>query len=143
MTVTVPSPVLHAFEAADRLAGERFPYRFGGGHNQLFAPSAGPLGEHGGYDCSGWCSVILHDAGILGTAFPLNTHGFETWGHPGEGAFMTLWVINQREREHCFLEFKIPGHLRTKRFSQAAHTGTICGWSQFMETAGYTPRSRP
>lgn len=129
----------HAYQDAQRLASERFPYRFGGGHNRLFMPSAG---EPPGYDCSGWCSVILHDAGLLGTPAPLGTHELARWGAPGEGEHMTLWVINEHELEHCFLEFRMPGH--PPQFSRGAHTGTVCGWSPFpLVTAGYSPRRRP
>jgi hypothetical protein len=51
---------------------------------------------------------------------------------------MTLWVVNiPGELEHCFLEFKIPGH---HRWWAARHTGTIVGWVPNLLTDGYHPR---
>src|SRR5271165_5660657 len=108
----MPQPskeILACFSAAYSEALKRIPYVYGGGHTK-FGPTIGVWDSSiVGYDCSGWASYILHKGGILYSEVPLNTHGFENWGLPGRGEFMTLWVRNAREEEHCFLEFTLPG----------------------------------
>lgn len=135
--MSVPTSVQTAFADADWRASQRWPYTFGGGHGSHFQPSGNPMG----YDCSGWVSTILHHAGILGHSEALGTHELEDWGLPGEGQFMTVWVINVPGLEHTFIEFKLPAH-PSKRWSAANHTGTVCGWVPWMDPAGYTPRRR-
>lgn len=114
--------------ALDKL---RLPYVFGGGH-----PGFGPSG--GGYDCSGWASAILRAGGILESSVALDTEGLENWGLSGQGEHLTLWVINNSNENHCFLDFRIP--LKRHRWSEAGHTGSICGWRNVMITTGFTPR---
>jgi len=139
-----PDPhVLKAFNTADALAGKDYPYVFGGGHPGFGPSGIGPSGAPlVGYDCSGWVSAILHAGEILEhPTGALGTHELARWGEPGQGEFLTLWVVNNVVIEHCFLEFKLAEHT-DKRFSMAARTGTICGWFPEMSTAGYTPRRR-
>jgi|ERR1700722_2728402 len=137
---TVPNSVLLCFGAAKNLAKYRDPYQFGAGH-----PYPGYIdgikSNTKNYDCSSWVSDILRHGLLLDSSVALDTAEFLNWGEAGEGEFMTVWVINGPELQHCFLEFKILGEEQF-RWSMAAHTGTICGWYKEVSTKGYSPRRR-
>lgn len=132
----VPQSIWDCFVAARNLAYLKLPYEWSGGH-----PGPGLTDGQRGYDCSGWSSDILRHGGILESNEALDTLELASWGEPGEGKYMTVWVINGPELEHTFVEFKIPGY-EQYRWSMAAHTGTICGWYKGLSTKGYTARRR-
>lgn len=82
----MPAPVHRAVTAANRLQSK--PYIWGGGHVYL---------EDRGYDCSGSVSYVLFNAGLL--RGPLTARGFLSYGEPGPGRFITLYVKN----DHVFV----------------------------------------
>jgi peptidoglycan hydrolase CwlO-like protein len=57
------------------------PYIWGGGHGSFHAS---------GYDCSGSVSYALAAAGLLTS--PLDSTGFESWGEPGPGKWITVYA---------------------------------------------------
>jgi hypothetical protein len=65
------------------------PYIWGGGHRNL---------EDYGYDCSSAVSYLLIKAGLLGRV--LNTRSLASYGEPGPGRFVTLWV---KPGSHVFM----------------------------------------
>jgi hypothetical protein len=129
-----PESVLVTYSTADALAALLYPYAWDGGHEQLGVASAGPPA---GFDCTGWADAILDGGNLLGRPDAPNTEGLEDWGEPGEGRWLTLWLIDTPELQHCVLEFKLPFK---HRWTVAAHTGTICGWVTSFSTAGYHAR---
>jgi peptidoglycan hydrolase-like protein with peptidoglycan-binding domain len=75
---SAPYAVQQVVAAANRIVGK--PYKYGGGHGKW---------EDTGYDCSGSVSYALHGAGLLST--PLTSGGFESWGDPGQGTWITIY----------------------------------------------------
>ena len=82
----LPLAVARAVAAANELQGK--PYVWGGGHRAL---------HDRGYDCSGSVSYVLHKAGLL--RGPLTSKGFKSYGAPGPGRFITLYVSHN----HVFI----------------------------------------
>lgn len=74
-----PPVIREVIAAANRIA--RKPYVYGGGHASF---------DSYGYDCSGSVSYALHGGGLLSS--PLDSTGFETYGSPGPGRWITLWT---------------------------------------------------
>src|SRR4051794_24776494 len=73
-------PVVKAIVAAgNRIATK--PYKYGGGHGRW---------EDSGYDCSGSLSYAFHGAGLLATS--MDSTGFESWGDPGKGQWVTIFA---------------------------------------------------
>jgi peptidoglycan hydrolase-like protein with peptidoglycan-binding domain len=75
----IPTAVLRAIRAADRIATR--PYRYGGGHRSF---------HDSGYDCSGSVSYVLHAAGRLRA--PLDSGQLMSWGSPGRGRWITVYA---------------------------------------------------
>ena len=74
-----PLAVRGAIEAANQI--DNLPYIWGGGHGSFTAS---------GYDCSGAVSFALHGGGLLSS--PLDSTGFEVWGVPGAGNWITVFA---------------------------------------------------
>jgi peptidoglycan hydrolase CwlO-like protein len=74
-----PLAVRGAIEAANQI--DDLPYIWGGGHGSFTSS---------GYDCSGAVSFALHGGGLLSS--PLDSTGFETWGEPGAGNWITVFA---------------------------------------------------
>jgi peptidoglycan hydrolase CwlO-like protein len=74
-----PLAVRGAIEAANQI--DNLPYIWGGGHGSFTAS---------GYDCSGAVSFALHGGGLLSS--PLDSTGFEVWGAPGAGNWITVFA---------------------------------------------------
>jgi peptidoglycan hydrolase CwlO-like protein len=74
-----PLAVRAAIEAANQI--DDLPYIWGGGHGSFTAS---------GYDCSGAVSFALHGGGFLSS--PLDSTGFEVWGEPGAGNWITVFA---------------------------------------------------
>jgi peptidoglycan hydrolase CwlO-like protein len=74
-----PLAVRAAIEAANQI--DDLPYIWGGGHGSFTSS---------GYDCSGAVSFALHGGGLLSS--PLDSTGFETWGEPGAGDWITVFA---------------------------------------------------
>jgi hypothetical protein len=120
------------FDKADELNRLRLPYVFGGGHNPQFKPDPG-------VDCSSFASIVLRAGGLLAiprAPMPLVTQAFESWGVPGEGQLLTVWVLDNATTHHCALEFF---HVH---WAQATHEGGPVGWAPFSP-AGFNPRHWP
>jgi cell wall-associated NlpC family hydrolase len=74
-----PAAVAQVIAAGNAIAG--LPYIWGGGHGSFQAS---------GYDCSGSVSYALAAAGLLNS--PLDSTGFESWGDPGPGRWITVYA---------------------------------------------------
>jgi hypothetical protein len=99
------------------------PYIWGGGHGSFQAS---------GYDCSGSVSYALAAAGLLSS--PLDSTGFESWGDPGPGRWITVYA----NAGHAFMV--VAGW----RFDTVALAETGTRWSQTMaSTAGFVARHPP
>jgi cell wall-associated NlpC family hydrolase len=74
-----PLQVREVIAAGNAIA--TLPYIWGGGHGSFQSP---------GYDCSGSVSYALAAAGLLSS--PLDSTGFESWGLPGPGKWITVYA---------------------------------------------------
>jgi peptidoglycan hydrolase-like protein with peptidoglycan-binding domain len=116
----IPSAVLRAIRAGDRIA--RMPYRYGGGHGSF---------EDSGYDCSGSVSYVLHGAGLLSS--PLDSSAFMSYGAPGPGEHITIYA----NPGHVFMT------INGRRFD-TGNGGNGNRWAGGSRpTAGFTVRHPP
>jgi peptidoglycan hydrolase CwlO-like protein len=74
-----PAAVAQVIAAGNAIA--TLPYIYGGGHASFHAD---------GYDCSGSVSYALAAAGLVSS--PMVSGGFETWGDPGPGRWITIYA---------------------------------------------------
>ena len=117
-----PSVVAAVIQAGNAIA--KTPYKWGGGHG-AWADT--------GYDCSGSVSFALAGAGLL-TA-PLDSTGFEHWGAPGPGRWITVYA----NATHAFM---VVAGLRFDTGGLDAPTRTR--WQPTMRsTAGFVARHPP
>jgi hypothetical protein len=117
---SAPMRLQHAVYAANTLQNK--PYVRGGGHSRV---------EDSAYDCSGSVSYVLIKAGLLRS--PLSSAAFASYGEPGPGRFITIWV---KPGEHVFMT--ICG-LRMDTSGQV--TGEGPRWrTKSRSYAGFTPR---
>jgi cell wall-associated NlpC family hydrolase len=128
------SAVGRAYARADAIDKQNRGYVWGGGH--------GSFNDSRGYDCSGFVSSCLNAAGLL-SGSPQATGGLVSWGQPGRGKHMTVWVKENGipHQSHTFIIFNLKG---TDRYAEAgggnsAHTG----WHSPRSTAGFVPRHWP
>ncbi|HWF56206.1 MAG TPA: hypothetical protein VG223_16325 [Solirubrobacteraceae bacterium] len=99
------------------------PYIWGGGHGSFQAP---------GYDCSGSVSYALAAAGLLSS--PLDSTGFESYGDPGPGRWITIYA----NADHAWMV--VAGW----RFDTVALAETGTRWAQGGgEFAGMVVRHPP
>ncbi len=99
------------------------PYIWGGGHGSFQAA---------GYDCSGSVSYALAAAGLLSS--PLDSTGFESYGDPGPGRWITIYA----DAGHAWME--VAGW----RFDTVAQAETGTRWAQGGgEFAGMVERHPP
>lgn len=137
-----PPEILACYTRMVAIDAAELPYIFGGGHGPGFGPTLGLVegNTRPGYDCSGAVSAALHAGGILEhPSGPLATPELMHWGLPGEGKFLTVWVHNSENVNHCVIEVK---GLGPHRFWEAGHTGMLVGWITGFDTTNYTPRRR-
>jgi peptidoglycan hydrolase CwlO-like protein len=113
-----PAAVAQVIAAGNAIA--TLPYVWGGGHGSFHAS---------GYDCSGSVSYALAAAGLLSS--PLDSTGFESWGEPGPGKWITVYA----NAGHAFMV--VAGW----RFDTVALAEGGTRWSQTMtSTAGFVAR---
>ncbi len=113
-----PAAVAQVIAAGNAIA--TLPYVWGGGHGSFHAS---------GYDCSGSVSYALAAAGLLSS--PLDSTGFESWGAPGPGKWITVYA----NAGHAFMV--VAGW----RFDTVALAEGGTRWSQTMaSTAGFVAR---
>ena len=113
-----PAAVAQVIAAGNAIA--TLPYIWGGGHGSFHAS---------GYDCSGSVSYALAAAGLLSS--PLDSTGFESWGEPGPGKWITVYA----NAGHAFMV--VAGW----RFDTVALAEGGTRWSQSMaRTAGFVAR---
>jgi cell wall-associated NlpC family hydrolase len=74
-----PAAVREVIAAGNAIA--TLPYVYGGGHASFHAD---------GYDCSGSVSYALAAAGLVTS--PMASGGFESWGDPGPGRWITVYA---------------------------------------------------
>jgi peptidoglycan hydrolase CwlO-like protein len=74
-----PAAVAQVIAAGNAIA--TLPYIYGGGHASFHA---------NGYDCSGSVSYALAAAGLVSS--PMVSGGFESWGDPGPGRWITVYA---------------------------------------------------
>jgi hypothetical protein len=119
-TGNMPAVVARVIAAANAIAG--LPYRWGGGHGS-FHDSA--------YDCSGSVSYALAAGGLLSS--PLDSTGFESWGAPGPGRWITVYANSG----HAFMI------IAGRRFDTSG-LGSGSRWaSGSRSTAGFVARHPP
>lgn len=117
---TAPQALQFAVYAANTLQNK--PYVFGAGHRNI---------EDSAYDCSSSTSYILIKAGLLNRC--LSSKEFASYGQPGEGRFITIWV---KPGSHVFMT--ICG-LRMDTSGQV--TGEGPRWrTKGRSYAGFSPR---
>jgi hypothetical protein len=113
-----PAAVAQVIAAGNAIA--TLPYVWGGGHGSFHAS---------GYDCSGSVSYALAAAGLLSS--PLDSTGFESWGAPGPGKWITVYA----NAGHAFMV--VAGW----RFDTVALAEGGTRWSQTMaSTSGFVAR---
>jgi peptidoglycan hydrolase CwlO-like protein len=116
-----PQAVAQVIAAGNAIA--TLPYVWGGGHGSFQAS---------GYDCSGSVSYALAAAGLLSS--PLDSTGFESWGAPGPGQWITVYANSG----HAFMV--VAGW----RFDTVALSQGGTRWSQSMaDTSSYVARHPP
>ncbi len=116
-----PAAVAQVIAAGNAIA--TLPYIWGGGHGSFHAS---------GYDCSGSVSYALAAAGLLSS--PLDSTGFESWGLPGPGRWITVYA----NATHAWMA--VAGW----RFDTVALAESGTRWSQSMaSTAGFVARHPP
>jgi peptidoglycan hydrolase CwlO-like protein len=116
-----PAAVAQVIAAGNAIA--TLPYIWGGGHGSFQA---------NGYDCSGSVSYALAAAGLLSS--PLDSTGFESWGDPGPGRWITVYA----NAGHAFMV--VAGW----RFDTVALAEGGTRWSQSMAgTSGFVARHPP
>jgi cell wall-associated NlpC family hydrolase len=108
-----PAAVAQVIAAGNAIA--TLPYVWGGGHGSFHAS---------GYDCSGSVSYALAAAGLLTS--PLDSTGFESWGDPGPGKWITVYA----NAGHAFMV--VAGW----RFDTVALAEGGTRWSQSMASTG-------
>lgn len=102
-----PPAVAQVIAAGNAIA--TLPYIWGGGHGSFQAS---------GYDCSGSVSYALAAAGLLSS--PLDSTGFESWGDPGPGRWITVYA----NADHAWMQ--VAGW----RFDTVALASGGTRWSQ-------------
>jgi peptidoglycan hydrolase CwlO-like protein len=113
-----PTAVAQVIAAGNAIA--TLPYVWGGGHGSF---------HDSGYDCSGSVSYALAAAGLLSS--PLDSTGFESWGQPGPGQWITVYA----NAGHAFMV--VAGW----RFDTVALSAGGTRWTQSMtDTSGYVAR---
>ena len=116
-----PAAVAQVIAAGNAIA--TLPYIWGGGHGSFQAS---------GYDCSGSVSYALAAAGLLSS--PLDSTGFESWGLPGPGRWITVYA----NAGHAWME--VAGW----RFDTVALASGGTRWSQGGgEFSGFVARHPP
>ncbi len=116
-----PAAVAQVIAAGNAIA--TLPYVWGGGHGSF---------HDSGYDCSGSVSYALAAAGLLSS--PLDSTGFESWGDPGPGRWITVYA----NAGHAFMV--VAGW----RFDTVALSEGGTRWSQSMaDTSGFVARHPP
>jgi peptidoglycan hydrolase CwlO-like protein len=116
-----PAAVAQVIAAGNAIA--TLPYIWGGGHGSF---------QSAGYDCSGSVSYALAAAGLLSS--PLDSTGFESWGDPGPGRWITVYA----NADHAWME--VAGW----RFDTVALAETGTRWAQGGgEFAGMVERHPP
>jgi peptidoglycan hydrolase CwlO-like protein len=116
-----PAAVAQVIAAGNAIA--TLPYIWGGGHGSFHAS---------GYDCSGSVSYALAAAGLLSS--PLDSTGFESWGLPGPGRWITVYA----NATHAWMV--VAGW----RFDTVALAEGGTRWSQAMaSTGGFVARHPP
>ncbi len=108
-----PSAVAQVIAAGNAIA--TLPYIWGGGHGSFQAS---------GYDCSGSISYALAAGGLLSS--PLDSTGFESWGDPGPGRWITVYA----NAGHAWMT--VAGW----RFDTVALAASGTRWSQSMAGSG-------
>jgi peptidoglycan hydrolase CwlO-like protein len=116
-----PTAVGQVMAAGNAIA--TLPYIWGGGHGSFQA---------NGYDCSGSVSYALAAAGLLSS--PLDSTGFESWGDPGAGRWITVYA----NADHAWMT--VAGW----RFDTVALASGGTRWSQSTaDPSGFVVRHPP
>lgn len=119
---------------ADRLSRRRpqSEYVYGGSHGITPTPRNGP------FDCSSAVSHLLQVAGFKNPT--MSTVGFETWGKPGPGRWVTIHNKPYGDDTHVFLEFHRGVTPPNRRYwgTSGIYAGLGPGWiTESMFSASY------
>ena len=113
-----PAAVAQVIAAGNAIAG--LPYSYGGGHASFHANAS---------DCSGSVSYALAAAGLVSS--PLDSTGFESWGQPGPGRWITVYA----NAGHAFM------YVAGWRFDTVALAEGGTRWSRApADTSGFVAR---
>ncbi|MBO0769275.1 MAG: hypothetical protein J2O48_11390, partial [Solirubrobacterales bacterium] len=88
---SAPAAVKAMIAAGNQIAGK--PYVYGAGHG-LALSQISPA-----YDCSSSVAHLLFGGGLLPAAGDMTSSGFESWGEPGPGR----WVSVYASPDHVFM----------------------------------------
>jgi Transglycosylase SLT domain len=117
---------------ADRIDRLHFAYVWGGSHGQSPTPPDGP------FDCSSAVSHLLQVGGFGNPT--MDTIGLASWGDPGPGRWLTIYVKPYGPEAHTFIEFSPGLTPPTHRYwgTSGTNPGGGPGWiSQGAFSSGY------
>lgn len=101
------NPIDRVYAASQAMSARDLPYIAAGipqgGHGGTWAQEAVAQGQ----DCSSSVSLVLYAAGLMpGYSGSIVSSGFLSWGQPGRGSQMTVWVLpGSGSNGHVFIEF--------------------------------------
>jgi Transglycosylase SLT domain len=99
---------------AARIDALHLAYVWGGSHGQSPTPANGP------FDCS---SAVSHLLQVGGFANPtMDTIGLASWGEPGPGRWLTIYVKPYGPGAHTFIEFMPGATLPSERYWGTSNT---------------------
>lgn len=128
---SAPAAVRGMIAAGNQIAGR--PYLYGGAHGlplNLVAPY---------YDCSSSVAHLLYGGGLLMVDADLTSGGFESWGLPGPGHWVTIYA----SADHVFM-YVAGMRWDTHNAAGSGDGSSGIGWHPLVrEDAGFVVRHPP
>jgi hypothetical protein len=128
---SAPAAVRGIVAAGNQIAGR--PYLYGGAHGlplNLVAPY---------YDCSSSVAHLLYGGGLLAVDDDLTSGGFESWGLPGPGRWVTIYA----SADHVFM-YVAGMRWDTHNAAGLGDGSSGIGWHPLVrEDAGFVVRHPP
>lgn len=141
-TTSLLTRVFHVYSCCSQMVAAHVTYEYGANHGNPDFRTAWETNRR--VDCSSGVSIALSAGGLLGDPRPvyaLDTAEFMTWGEPGEGRYLTVYVRNDQVEEHCGLRFTGRPEF-AHEWWQAANPEVGVGWIT-LDTAGMIARHIP